>query len=310
MHTSSKLSSPMLLPLVGSILGTSIVASLFVSLPARPSLTVGQLFLSATMDIAIAACVHLIAVGAIWRLTRDYLGAPVRLLMLHTWAAIVWVPLIALLSVEHSLWLCCIVPWSCTNAAVFLKLWTTNLPDQYEFEDRTRPAARLLFCSEPLPPLWHTLLPYVVVAIATQAGVALLISGDPWFATALFSIGILILLLRHILIAPEQLDRQRRRFSKSSFVQTAIVFFLIAMALTPFLQRAYALQSLTSFLAMRTPPPPPSLAKIPQGGYSGVVLPLPPKPHPRTDPPPSHTEVSFSSAILKPVVVPFDGAYW
>jgi hypothetical protein len=44
--------------------------------------------------------------------------------------------------------------------------------------------------------------------------------------------------------------------------------------------------------------------------YSGVILTLPAKPHPRIEPPTASDETSFSNALSKPVIIPFDGVYW
>jgi hypothetical protein len=42
--------------------------------------------------------------------------------------------------------------------------------------------------------------------------------------------------------------KSRRKISRSSFLQTAAVFFLISTALTPYLQKAYGLRLLASFI--------------------------------------------------------------
>ena len=306
---SNQISSPMLLPLIGSILATSVAVTLILVPPSRPSLSLAQLFLRAAIDLTIAACIHLATVWAIWRLIREYLHAPVSLLMLHIWAAIVWLPLVSLLHAEHSLWLCCIVPWACANAIIYLALWD----DRFERSEPESPidrSPRPLFQTETVVPLWRTLLPYVAIVITAQAGAASLMNGSPWMAAGLFSICLLILLLRHPIVRPDRLRRQRRRFSKAAFVQTATAFFLLATALTPFLQRAYGVQSLSGLLAIRPPVVQSVHASVPSSGYSGVILMLPPKPHPRIVPPTKGEQTSFSAAIAKPVVIPFDGVYW
>jgi hypothetical protein len=54
--------------------------------------------------------------------------------------------------------------------------------------------------------------------------------------------------------------------------------------------------------------PTPSLAL--GSDYSGVILTLPPKSHPRIEPPAPSDPTNFSTALPKPVIIPFDGAYW
>jgi hypothetical protein len=44
--------------------------------------------------------------------------------------------------------------------------------------------------------------------------------------------------------------------------------------------------------------------------YSGVILTLPAKPHPRIEPPTPSDQINLSTALPKPVIIPFDGAYW
>jgi hypothetical protein len=104
--------------------------------------------------------------------------------------------------------------------------------------------------------------------------------------------------------------KSRHKFSRFSLLQTAAVFFLISTALTPYLQKAYGLRSLASLLAVRAPLVKPA-TKSPIGShYSGVILTLPAKPHPRIEPPSASHEPSFSSALSKPAIIPFDGVYW
>jgi hypothetical protein len=44
--------------------------------------------------------------------------------------------------------------------------------------------------------------------------------------------------------------------------------------------------------------------------YSGVILTLPAKPHHPIEQPTSSDQTNFSTALAKPVIIPFDGAYW
>jgi hypothetical protein len=120
---------------------------------------------------------------------------------------------------------------------------------------------------------------------------------------------VLLFLVRHPFVRSS--PKNRRRFSRSSLLQTAVVFFLISTALTPFLQKAYGLRALASLLV--TAPAPVTRAALslaPSSDYSGVILTLPPKSHPRIEPPAPSDSTNFSTALPKPVIIPFDGAYW
>jgi hypothetical protein len=158
--------------------------------------------------------------------------------------------------------------------------------------------------------LWRTLLPYCITIVIMQAGLVSLASGHSWSAAALLSAGVLLFLVRHPFVRGSA--KSRRRFSRSSLLQTAAVFFLISTALTPFLQKAYGLRSLASLLITTPAPLPRHTPEFALGSdYSGVILMLPSKPHPRIEPPtPSDQTNNFSTALQKPVIIPFDGVYW
>ena len=302
---SQQISSPLLLPMLASILTTSIIASIFILPPSRVTLSLQQLLLRAAFDLTIAACIHVVTVWSIWRLIREYVEPSAGTLAVHIWAAVVWLPLITTLSAERSLWISCIVPWAFANAITFLNLWS-KLPQD---DESVAPVARVLLQPPSIPPLWRTLLPYCITIVIMQAGLASLASGHSWSAAALISAGVLLFLLRHPFV--RGIARSRRKFSRSSLLQTAAVFFLISTALTPYLQRAYGLSSLASFLATRPALPIRPIPKLASDSdYSGVILTLPAKPHPRIEPPTLSNETNFSTALPKPVIIPFDGAYW
>lgn len=302
---SQQISSPLLLPLIGSILTTSIILSVCLSLPTKPTLNMQQLLLRATLDLTIAACIHVVTVWTIWRLVREYIEPGAGSLVIHIWAAVAWLPLIATLSAERSLWISCIVPWACANAIVFLNLWSAT-PEEDEPQP---PTSAFLFDVPQAPPLWKSLLPYCITIVTAQAGLVFLAAGHSWSAASLFSACLLLFLVRHPLA--NGTARNRRRFSRSTILQTALVFFLITTALTPFLQKAYGLRFLANLLAA-VPASAPHIrpAHIPDSAYPGVVLTLPPQPHPRIEPPSRAEHVNFSRALAKPVVIPFDGVYW
>lgn len=301
---SQQISSPLVLPMLASILTTSIIASIFLLPPSRPTLNLQQLLLRAAFDLTIAACIHVVTVWSIWRLIRDYVEPSVGTLAVHIWAVVVWLPLITTLSAERSLWISCIIPWAFANAITFLNLWSKLPQDQPE-----KPITRILLQPPFTPPLWKTLLPYCIMIVIMQAGLVSLASGHPWSAAALVSAGVLLFMVRHPFV--RDIAKSRRKFSRSSLLQTAAVFFLISTALTPYLQKAYGLSLLASLFA--TPPAPltkPTLRLALGSDYSGVILTLPAKPHPRIEPPTPSDQINLSTALPKPVIIPFDGAYW
>jgi hypothetical protein len=301
---SQQVSSPLVLPMLGSILTTSIIASILILPPSRPTLSFQQLLLRAAFDLTVAICIHVVTVWSIWRLIREYVEPSVGTLTVHIWAAVVWLPLITTLTAERSLWISCIVPWAFANAITFLNLWST-LPQD---DEPVAPIGRVFLQPIPTPPLWRGLLPYCITVVTMQAGLASLVTGHPWSATALISAGVMLFLVRHPFV--QGMAKSRHKFSRFSLLQTAAVFFLISTALTPYLQKAYGLRSLASFLAVHTPRVTLAAKSATGSHYSGVILTLPAKPHPRIEPPAAWDETSFSSALSKPVIIPFDGVYW
>jgi hypothetical protein len=301
---SQQLSSPLLLPMIGSIFTAGLSACFFIQLPPRATLNVRQIVLQAAFDLILAACIHAVTVWSIWRLIREYIEPSRSTLVIHVWAVVVWVPLIATLGAERSVWVSCIVPWACANGITFLNLWS-KLPQVVE---REAPRSRALFEPPSAPPLWRTLLPYCLTIFILQTGLVASVSRHPWSATALFSAGVLLFLLHHPLVYGVTVSRQK--FSRFSLLQTAVVFFLITTALTPYLQKAYGLRSLLSYFAIEPAHTKPAVRPAFASDYSGIILTLPPKPHPRIEPISRANPIDFSAPLARPVVIPFDGAYW
>ena len=301
---SQQASSPLVLPMLGSILTTGIISSILILPPPRPTLSFQQLLLRASFDLTIAVCIHVVTVWCIWRLIREYVEPSVGTLSVHIWAVVVWLPLITTLTAERSLWISCIVPWAFANAITFLNLWS-----ELRHEDEPVAHGGRVFLQLPsTPPLWRALLPYCITVVTMQVGLASLVTGHPWSATALISAGVMLFLMRHPFV--QGMAKSRRKFSRFSLLQTAAVFFLISTALTPYLQRAYGLRSLASFLAVRAPHGRPATRPAIGSHYSGVILTLPAKPHSRIEPPAASDKTGFSIALSKPVIIPFDGVYW
>ena len=300
-----QISSPLVLPMLASIVTTSLIATLVMVPPSRATLSLEQLLLRAALDLMVAACIHVVTVWAIWRLIREYLEPSVSALAIHIWAVVVWLPLIATLSAERSLWISCFVPWAFASAITFLNLWS-KLPAE---DQPATPIARVLLQPPSTPPLWRTLLPYCITIVVMQAGLVSLASRHPWSAAALISAGVLLFLTRDPLVCG--IAASRRRFSRSSLLQTAAVFFLISTALTPFLQRAYGLRSLAAYLATAPAHATGLNPRITSSShFSGIILTLPAKPHPRIEPSAPSYRNSLSTALSKPLIIPFDGAYW
>lgn len=307
-RSQQQLSAPLILPMLASILSVGVIASIFMLPPPRATLSLQQLLLKGALDITIAACIHVATVLSIWRLIREYVEPSCGTIAIHIWAAVMWLPLVTMLSAERSLWISCIIPWASANAITFLNLWS-GLSPQDELDEPEARTARVLFLPPASLSLWRTLLPYCITIIVMQAGLASFFSGHPWSAAALISASVVLTLARHPFV--RHLAKRRRTFSRSSILQTAAVFFLMSTALTPYLQKAYGLRSLASLLATRHDPFMVAAPRIaPSSEYSGVILTLPAKPHTPIKAPAASAGTNFSIALSKPVIIPFDGSYW
>ena len=304
LERSQQISSPLLLPLLGSIISTGVIGSVLILPPSLPTLGFPELLLRSALDLTIAAGIHIVTVWSIWRLIREYVEPSVDILTIHIWSATVWLPLITTLTAERSLWISCVIPWATANAVTFLNIWS-SLPQP---DEPVSPSGSILLQMPNAPPLWRALLPYCMMVGTMQGGVVFLGTGHLWSGTALITAAVMLFLVRHRFA--EGKVRRRRRFSRFSLVQTAAVFFLISTALTPYLQEAYGLRWLASHVATPTDVARPAAKSAFGSHYSGVILTLPPKPRPRFFPPIAADRVSFSGALAKPVTIPFDGVYW
>ncbi len=272
--------------------------------PLGSSLSLEQLLLRAAFDLAMAACVHAVTVWSIWRLIREYVEPSAGTLAVHVWAAVVWLPLIVMLSAERSLWVSCIVPWAFANAVTFLNLWS----EPGRVDEAAGTGQRTFLEPASAPALWRALLPFCITVVMVQVGVTSVALGHPWSAAALLSAGVMLFLVRQPLMRGGA--KSRGRFSRFSVLQTAGVFFLISTALSPALQGAYGLHLLASFLARSSPAVEGRGRVAVASDYSGIVLTLPVKPHARMELPKRSDETAFAANLRKPVVIPFDGAYW
>jgi hypothetical protein len=299
-----QLSSPLLLPMLGSILTVSVISTIFLLPPSSATLSFPQLFLEAAFDLLIAASVHTITAWSLWRLIREYIEPSGGTLVVHIWAAVVWLPLITTLNAEHSVWISGFVPWAFANAVAFLNLWS-KLPQEKE---SVAHVARSLFQPPAATPLWRALLPYCIMVVIVQGGLISLAARHRWVGTALICAGVLLFLVHHPLV--HDIAKSRRKFSRFSLLQTALVFFLISTALTPYLQKAYGLRFLASLLVAPAPHATATLKGRMGTHYSAVILTLPPKPHPRIQPLAVSEPTNYATALSKPVIIPFDGAYW
>src|SRR5260370_2611905 len=146
---------PVTVPLLGSLLLTGAVVCLLCRPPQRPSLTWQGLFASAFIYVLIAAAVHAFAVWSICRVFREQIEAPIGPLICGMWMSAAWLPLLALLFREHSVWVASVPPLISASAALFLKRWTSAAENQTTAPFQAAAASTLFHIQEP-PSLLRT----------------------------------------------------------------------------------------------------------------------------------------------------------
>ncbi|HVG27448.1 MAG TPA: hypothetical protein VM865_07565 [Acidobacteriaceae bacterium] len=302
-------------PLGGSFLLTGVVVAFVCAPPTLHSWK--QLLLLACFYLLVAACVHTLAVMVVYRLQRG--GGSLREWVLlwptvwGAWIAVVWLPLAALLTNEHSRWISVVLPVT----AVFAVLYARSRQALEEAEsDGVAEAGRVegsgLFVLEEPAPLWRVLLPCVLTAVALEGAMAMLGAEHAWIAGALLACAAAYvtdrLLKRTVSGNSAGRDRTMRQASTGNSVA---VWMLTVLALLPFL--AGVTSAVRGIMGMPAAvQAAPHAPRLPSGGspgssgYTGVILTLPRKPREVIAPRLGTHVQGFSKSRL----IPFDGTYW
>jgi len=298
-------------PLKVSLVLTGLAVGILCKPPAAPLHGWGQLISRASLYLLLAAATHALAVWGMWRRLRND-GEADRShlwpLIWIAWIAIVWLPLIALLTREHSDWIVIFEPL--VGVLVMLILRWDAVPEARMEAPRTRQPT--VVWMDDSPALWRVLLPAVVLSIMLQVGGSLMIAGEKLGAGAVLTAGAFYLLecwlRRPRLLTASIVERSSRRVSA---INSLAVWLLLAVALTPFLAYYGSIAGgMRNVMAMHVPalkPPPPANATGKNAaGYSGIILVQPPKPHEIVAP----VAPDPFGSLGKPRVIEFDGAYW
>jgi hypothetical protein len=305
-----KTSLPLVWPLAGSLLLTAVTVALVCERPPAGLHSWGQVFSLATLYLLAAGSVHALAVWGVCRIREESETAKWPMVwqaIWVAWIAIVWLPLIALLTSEHSFWVAAVLPVTAIFAALLLRN-RSPLPVEHE-AFAARAAETRLFCAEEAAPLWRALLPAIFTAAAVQMGIALLATGHAWPAGCLIGAGAIYPVER--LIGVSSGRAVGRSSGRTSAGNSVVVWMMLVLALVPLLAR-YATSTLGTVLGLRAPAPPRIARSSPSEnsshGYTGVILLMPRKPRTVVLPQPE-TTVSVNS-LRRPREIPFDGAYW
>ena len=300
--------APVTWPLIGSLILTTIVVAIVCVPPFSGLKTWGQVFWLACVYMLIAACVHALAVWSVYRIQREGVRgwAMVWPVVWGAWIAVVWLPLVALLTYERSRWVAAIVPL----AAVFLTLFLVSRRREEEDEPAfvvRREAGRGLLWMDESPRLWRVLLPSLLIAVVMDGGAALYAANHAWMAGVLFAVAAAYFADRILSRTAAQVKVREGSVRRGAVGNSVTVWMLTVMALLPFLAGVGV--AMRGFLGMPAVQAANHVANIvhrAMRGYSGIILTRTKIPHEIVTPVLTVNPAGFKRSDK----IPFDGQYW
>lgn len=300
------------LPLLGSLLQTYGVVWLLCQTPYAASLGWLGWLRTAIWFVAVAFLAHVAAVWVNRRLFRREVDAPGRMLVLAIWPAVVWVPLLILLTREQSLWSVVVPGVMAASAVGAIERWTGwDAPAPHD----GRTILTLFWWAAPRPFL-RVMAPALVCSAALHGATAEMLRGELLRAGWLLGLCVGLALWRYS-AGPgplPQLGNSAALGWRAVLPRTLLVWVLLLFALLPYVGSKRLGLAFGGALGKR--PPPKAAGKsaggerAPEGAYSGVILLFSAKPHREVVAPPPAAPVRGGFRERRPVLIPFDGAYW
>jgi hypothetical protein len=296
-------------PLVGSLILTGIVVAFVCVPPFRGLHTWGQLFWLACLYLLVAACVHALAVWSIYRIQSEVVREWTRVwpVVWGAWIAVVWLPLVALLTYERSHWVAAIVPL----AAVFLMLFLVSRRRETEDKEAwlvAQSAPPELFALDESPRLWRVLLPALAAAVALDGGVALYAGNHAWMAGILFA-GAATYFCERLLNRTAAQEKVRAESVRRGAAGNSVaVWMMTVVALLPFLAGVGV--AMRGWMGMSPVQAADHLANSVRRairGYEGIILTRPKMKHEIVTPVLAVNPEGFRKQNK---LIPFDGQYW
>ncbi len=317
--------------LLGSVLLTGAVAAFVCTPPPAASLKWQSLFTLAFVFLALAAAVHAFSIWLLSRLFSEPEEQPPAIAPLigGLWMPVAWLPLLALLVQEHSIWAAAVPP-------LILSFAILSIQQGARRPEGTAPDLGSSWTS-PLglsgdrgdDPLGRALPAAAAAALFLEAGIGALMLKYPLAAGCFLAAGIAFPLWRINVqsLETKSLAQPMEWLSDRSAISTArrpwslisgsvVVFLLTAFVLIPFLRRSPLSSAVAAVLRMDRGTGASSVARTRSSrpvtalGYTSIILLPPPRPHQEPVPPAPQPDPTPSSAPSRPRVIPFDGAYW
>ena len=302
--------TPVTWPLIGSLILTTIVVAIICVPPFSGLHSWGRLVWLACVYMLTAACVHALAVWSIYRIQREGVREWTRVwpVVWGAWIAVVWLPLVALLTYERSEWVAAIVPL----AAVFLTLFVVSRRRDEEeeqlahFEER-EPVHAVLWMDES-PRLWRVLLPSLLIAVAVDGGAALYAANHAWMAGVLFAVAAAYFADRLLSRTAARVKVREGSVRRGAAGNSVAVWMLTVVALLPFLAgMGAAMRGVLGMPAVQAAHHVANAVHRAMRGYSGIILTRPRMPHQIVTPVLTANRESFTKQNK---TIRFDGQYW
>lgn len=299
--------APVKWPLIGSLILTSLVVAIVCEPPLTGTYTWARVFWLACLYLLVAAMVHALAVWSISRIQSERVREWTQVwpVVWGAWIAVVWLPLVALLTYEHSQWVAAILPL----AAAFLMLFVVSKQREKDSEsvvaERTRPE---MFAQDTTPRLWRVLLPSLLIALVIDGGVAIFAANHAWMAGCLFAVAAAYFAERLLNRTAAQVKVRDGSVRRASVGNSAAVWVLTVVALLPFLASVgMTMRWWLGMPAVHAADHAANFASRAMHGYSGIILTRPKIPHQIVTP----VLVANPEGFRKQdKTIPFDGQYW
>jgi hypothetical protein len=290
-------------PLITSVSLTGLVAAYVCVPPLSPLHSWKQVAERATAYLLVAAIVNALAVWSSCRvLSKRKIGLgkyDVWTVIWSVWIAVVWLPLLAVHTAGHSVWVALLLPLLGASGTIALTPHSSYDEDE---EDHffSHLVENELFCGQEEQPLWRWLLPTLLTASAFELAIAMLIASHPWIAGSLFAAGTVYIVKRCLAGA-----LCRNRSLHISAGNSAAVWLLLTLTLASFLIGVGGqFAVLLGMRSMRESSASlPVIAHKANSRYTGVILLRPPRPHALV----TQADTKNTSESRNPHAIPFAG---
>ena len=292
-------------PLIGSLILTGIVVALVCVPPFTGVHSLRHLVWLACVYMLVAAAVHVLAVWCVYRIQSEGVRewALVWPVVWGAWIAVVWLPLLALLTYERSSLVALIVPLAAAFLTLFVVWRRDEEEDAAEFVEHR---AELLTLDES-PAVWRMLVPSFVVAMVIDGGMALFAANHAWLAGALFAGAAAYFVERLLTATAARVKVRDESVRRGSAGNSVAVWMLTVVALLPFLAgMGLAMRGVLGMPSARAANFLPKAAHLPGKDWVGIILLRPKVRYAIVTPVLTARPDSFS----KSKVIPFDGQYW